>query len=110
MPEKITRTKWITDEEFGGHVEQSQRPVLVFFFAAWCGPCLTIAPIIEELAGQYQERFDTTGIDVDSCPNSASHCDGRIPNVKLFRDGSATCIGIGQREKPQIEHAILTAL
>ena len=77
-----------TDANFDQEVLKSDVPVLVDFWAVWCGPCKMIAPFVEELAGEYQGRVKVGKVDVDNNPNiSMTYGIRSIPTLLIFRDG-----------------------
>lgn len=78
----------ITDANFAKEVEQSDVPVLIDFWAVWCGPCRMIAPIVEELASEYQGKAKIGKLDVDSNPGVATKFGIRsIPTILIFKGG-----------------------
>lgn len=78
----------LTDSNFKEEVVNSDVPVLVDFWAAWCGPCRMIAPIIEDLAAEFQGRAKVAKLDVDQNPQTAMQFGVRsIPTLLFFKDG-----------------------
>lgn len=79
----------ITDNNFDQEVLKSDIPVLVDFWAVWCGPCKMIAPVVEELAGEYQGKVKIGKLDVDNNPNTAMKYGIRsIPTLLIFKNGN----------------------
>jgi thioredoxin 1 len=91
-----------TDDNFEGEVLKSDKPVLVDFWAPWCGPCKAIGPIVEELAGQLKDSIKVMKLNVDDNQKTAVKYGVRsIPTVILFKDGKVldTLIGLAPKEK-----------
>ena len=78
----------VTDGDFAQTVLQSERPVLVDFWAPWCRPCLMVAPIVEEVARDYADRIEVRKMEVDGNPQTPARYGVRgIPTLTLFRRG-----------------------
>jgi len=97
----------ITDSTFDTEVLQSQVPVLVDFWATWCGPCKMIAPVLEELAKQYEGKVKIAKVDVDNNVRIATKYDIRsIPTLYIFKDGKVVRTIVGAVPKNQLTTAL----
>ena len=93
----------ITKDNFESEVLDSQVPVLVDFFAVWCGPCRMIAPIIEEIAEEYDGELKVGKINVDEEPElAAKYSVMSIPTVMIFKNGEVVSQKIGYAAKDEI--------
>jgi thioredoxin 1 len=100
-----------TDENFATEVLQSDKPVLVDFWAVWCGPCKMIAPSVEELAGEFEGKAKVGKLDVDNNQESAIKYGVRsIPTVLIFKDGKVHDTIIGAVPKVQLKKKLEAAL
>ena len=101
----------ITDATFDKVVLQSDKPVLVDFWAAWCGPCRMVGPIIDELSNEYDGKAIVGKVDVDSNQEFAAKYGVRnIPTVLLFKDGELVDRKVGVSPKQAYAEAIDGAL
>ena len=97
----------VTDSTFDSEVLQSQVPVLVDFWATWCGPCRMIAPVVEELAKQYEGKLKVAKVDVDNNTRIATKYDIRsIPSLYIFKGGKVVQTIIGAVPKNQLASAV----
>ncbi len=91
----------VTDQNFNEVVINSDKPVLVDFWAAWCGPCVAIAPAIEELAQEYQGKAIIAKLDVDNNPQTATaYRVMNIPTLLVFKNGQIVDKQVGAAPKP----------
>lgn len=97
----------ITDETFKQEVLDSEKPVLVDFWAPWCGPCLMVAPALEELAVEYDGRAVIAKLNVDeSVAVAGKYGIMSIPTLMIFKDGQEVERLVGARPKPAIAERI----
>ncbi len=99
-----------TDAAFESEVLQSSEPVLVDFWAPWCGPCRQIAPLIDELAVQYTGKVKIGKVNVDENPETATKYDiMNIPTLLLFKDGQVAERFVGLPPRTKLEAALQSA-
>ncbi len=92
--------KLVTEKNFGSEVLKSKKPVLVDFYADWCGPCRMLAPIIAEIAKEKAERLKVCKVDSDKSKELANKYNIRsIPTLILFKEGKEVARSIGYRDK-----------
>jgi thioredoxin 1 len=97
-------TTKVSDATFEADVLRSSRPVLVDFWAEWCGPCKTIGPSLEELAKEYGEKVTIAKVNVDESPGVASRYNVRsIPALMLFKGGQVAASRVGAMPKNKIK-------
>ena len=95
--------KHTTDANFEQDVLKSTTPVLIDYWAEWCGPCRMIAPILEEIAGQYQGRVNIMKVNVDENRSVPAKYGIRgIPTLMLFKDGDVAATKVGALSKSQL--------
>ena len=95
--------KHVTDTSFEADVLKSEQPVLVDYWAEWCGPCKAIAPILDEVAGAYQGKLQVAKMNVDDNRDVPAKFGIRgIPTLMLFKDGQVTATKVGALSKAQL--------
>ncbi len=100
MSEEISH---ITDDSFEQEVLQSDGPVLVDYWAEWCGPCKMIAPLLDEIAGEYKGKLKVAKLNIDDNPNTPPKYGVRgIPTLMIFKNGNAEATKVGALSKSQL--------
>ncbi|NNC64477.1 MAG: thioredoxin [Gammaproteobacteria bacterium] len=102
-----TQPVTLTDETFDTTVAQSDQPVLVDFWAPWCGPCRMVGPVIEALAGEYDGKARIAKLNVDENPQVSRRLNIRsIPTLMVFKGGELVETVVGARPKAQLEELL----
>jgi thioredoxin 1 len=90
----------VTDATFGDDVLQSDKTVLVDFWAEWCGPCKMVAPVLDEIAGEHREKLTVAKLDIDQNPGAARDYQVMsIPTMIVFKDGRPVKQIVGAKPK-----------
>lgn len=101
----------VTDSSFDQVVLQAEAPVLVDFWAPWCRPCLMVAPVLDELAGEYDGRLSIVRMDVDQNPKTATkYSIMSIPTLLIFKQGNPVSHIVGFRPKAELKRSLDAAL
>ena len=94
---------YVTDDSFEQEVLKSDVPVLVDYWAEWCGPCKMIAPILEEIVGDYADKVKIAKLNIDENPNTPPKFGIRgIPTLMLFKNGEVEATKVGALSKSQL--------
>jgi len=93
----------LTDDSFEADVLKASQPVLVDYWAEWCGPCKMIAPVLDEIAGEYSGKLTVAKLNIDDNPNTPPRYGIRgIPTLMLFKDGEVEATKVGAVSKSQL--------
>lgn len=93
----------VTDASFEADVVKSDKPVLVDFWAEWCGPCKQLSPILDELSSELGEKIKIVKVNIDENPNTPSKYGVRgIPTMMIFKDGKLTSTKVGALPKSNL--------
>lgn len=101
----------VTDENFETEVLQAEGPVLVDFWAEWCGPCKALSPLIDELSGEMGNKVKVVKVNIDESPNAPTTYGVRgIPTLMIFQDGQVKETKVGGMGKPELTSWVESAL
>ncbi len=103
----MAKPRDISDSDFEQEVLKASKPVLVDFWAPWCGPCRMVAPIVEELSEEYDGKVEFVKLNTDDNPNTSVKYGIRsIPTLLVFKDGEAVGQIIGFRPKSDLKKSL----
>ncbi|NQX29109.1 thioredoxin [Microbacteriaceae bacterium VKM Ac-2854] len=100
----MSNAKSVTDASFQADVLDSEKTVLVDFWAEWCGPCRMVAPILDQIAAEHGEKIEIVKLNVDDNPQTAAKYQiTSIPAMKVYQKGEVVKTVIGAKPKPALE-------
>jgi len=106
-----TNTSAVTDETFDADVLKAEGPVLVDFWAEWCGPCKMIGPALEEIGAEYAGRVRVVKVNIDENPQTPNNYGVRgIPTLIMFKDGKPAATKVGAAPKSQLREWVASSL
>jgi thioredoxin len=104
-------SKAVTDSSFATDVLESDKPVLVDFWAEWCGPCKKVSPVLDELSKQYGDRVEFVKLNIDENPNTTrDYGVMSIPTLTVFKGGKPVQSVVGAQPKSQLAKLVEAAL
>jgi thioredoxin 1 len=96
-------SKAVTDATFASEVLQADKPILVDFWAEWCGPCRQVSPILEEIAAEHAEAISVVKLNVDENPQTAAHYGiTSIPTMNVYKGGEVVKTIVGAKPKAML--------
>jgi len=96
----VGATKVVTDQTFETEVLQNDKPVIVDYWAEWCGPCRMVAPVLEEIANEYGEKIDVVKLNIDENPAVSQRYEiMAIPTMSVFKGGQVVKQIVGAKPK-----------
>ncbi len=111
LEDKAMSSVKVNDEDFEANVLKNENPVLVDFWAEWCGPCKTIAPALEEIAGDLAGRLTIAKLNIDDNPHTPAKYGVRgIPTLMLFKEGQVAATKVGALPKSQLAEWVESVL
>lgn len=104
-------SKSVNDNEFESEVLQSDSPVLVDFWAEWCGPCKALSPLIDEIAGEMDGKIKVVKVNIEEAPEAPTKYGVRgVPTLMLFKDGQVVDTRVGGMPKAQLTEWVESAV
>jgi len=101
----------VTESNFQTEVLQSAQPILVDFWAPWCGPCRQIAPLVQQLGKEYAGKVRVAKVNVDECPNvAAGYGVNSIPTLMIFKNGDVVERFVGVQPRSRLQSALDAAI
>jgi len=101
----MSAAKAVTDASFEADVINSEKTILVDFWAEWCGPCRAVSPILDQIASEHADKIEIVKLNVDENPQTAAKYQiTSIPAMKVYRGGEVVKTVIGAKPKPALEH------